>query len=977
MAEKSPTKRAKTKAAVARKAAPAARAEEPKATPPFPVVGMGAPAGGLEAFTAVLHALAPDTGMAFVLIQHLDPKHASLLVELLAKATNMPVEPARDGARVTPNRVYVIPENVNLIIERGVLRLTARPAGRTVNMPVDCFFRSLAEDQGERAIGVILSGTSSDGALGIDAIKGAGGITMAQDQTAKYDGMPRAAVATGCIDFVLPPDRIARELARIALHPYVRFGAGDAEPPRAEPHSQPLSRIFALLRSASTVDFSLYKHTTIRRRLERRKALHKLESMDEYVAYLEENPAEVEALCRELLIKVTAFFRDPEVFTALKNKFLPEIVARLRPDMPIRVWVPGCATGEEAYSLAIVLLEYLRERNLNSPIQIFATDISDEALEKARAGVYVENISMDVSADRLRRFFVKHNGGYQVSQAVRDLCVFARQNVAKDPPFSKVDLISCRNLLIYLEAVLQKRIIPMFHHALKPHGLLVLGGSETIGAFEDLFEVADKGQRIFMKRHMISPPRFAFEPGNFAAGGDRGTARGSQPPEELHAPDLQREADRVILSQYGPPGVIVNDDFEVVQFRGRTSRYLEPSPGKASLNLLKMVRDGLLLEVRNAIQKVKRSGEPVHKKNVATKQADGFHDVDFDVLPLAATVQGRHYLVLFRNSEKPAAPGARERGRGAGDRRVEEVKQELIATRQYLQSIIEEQDATNEELQSANEEILSSNEELQSINEELETAKEELQSTNEELTTVNEELQNRNMELSQINDDLHNLLSSVNIAIVMLSSDLRVRRFTPVAGRILNLIPGDIGRPITDLRPSIHVPDLGEMIADVLETVVGKDRDVADKEGHWYSMSIRPYRTSDNRIDGAVLTLLDIESIQRGFDPSRSYRDFIQTAIDLVDDPMAVIDFEYQVRYANQPFRELFLPTGWDGGVFRLGGTMRSLIEPIAHGDGNDGRVHEVELPSGRRKLTVHAHAFPATGGREMLVVRLADAAGQ
>jgi two-component system CheB/CheR fusion protein len=868
MAKKLPSKRVVKGASKAAPAEPtpnsAAQEAAPGARPAFPVVAMGASAGGLEAFTALLRNLPADTGMGFVLIQHLDPKHESMLVDLLSKSTPMPVDQASDGVSVRPNHIYVIPPNASMQIVSGVLRITERPPGRGVQMPVDVFFRSLAEDMKERAIAVVLSGTSSDGSLGLEAIKGEGGIAFAQDtRTAKYDGMPRAAVGTGHVDFIMPPEGIARELARIAHHPYVRAGEDPAEAPGSvDTRAQPLARIFSLLRAATSVDFSLYKNTTIRRRIARRMALHKIEKLEEYVTLLEQNRSELETLYREILIKVTAFFRDPDSFVALKNKVLPEIATRLPQEAPIRVWVPGCATGEEAYSIAIVLIEFMRERNLNTAIQVFATDVNEEALERARAGIYMENISLDVSPERLRRFFVKHDGGFQVSKTVRDVCVFARQNVAKAPPFSKLDMISCRNLLIYLEPALQKRIIPMFHYALKQHGFLLLGGSETIGAFADLFEVADKTQRIYAKRQMLRPQRFDFEPGAFVKGGPAFPV--GHPQHEAPVPDLQKEADRLVLSQYGPAGVIVNGDFEVIHFRGKTSAYLEPAPGKASLNLLKMLHEGLLLEVRNAVQKVKRTGDAVRKKNIPTKQPHGFKDVDFDVLPLQPTPEGRHFLVLFRDSEAVPSAAGKDRRSKAEDGQVEQVQHELVATRQYLQAIIEEQEATNEELQSANEEILSSNEELQSINEELETAKEELQSTNEELTTVNEELQNRNGELSQINDDLNNLLSSVNIAIVMLSADLRIRRFTPIAGRILNLIATDIGRPITDLRSAIHVPDLGDLIGEVLETVTPRERDVADRDGHRYSLAVRPYRTSDNRIDGAVLTLMDTDSIRRG-----------------------------------------------------------------------------------------------------------------
>ncbi|MGE5646303.1 MAG: chemotaxis protein CheB [Acidobacteriota bacterium] len=517
----------------ARKAPEEKRAQDPQPTQQAekqcPVVGIGASAGGLEAFTGLLRHLRGDTGMAFVLVQHLDPKHESLLPELLSKSSPMPILQVRDGMKVEPDHVYVIPPNTDMVVSDYTLKLLPRSAVRGQHMPIDHFFRSLAADSGSKAIGIILSGSSTDGALGLEVIKGEGGITFAQDEkTAKYDGMPRAAAAKGCVDFILPPEGIARELIRIGQHPYV--SAPDGAPAVAEAESGrdehrtagALTRIFALLRSATSVDFSLYKHTTIRRRISRRMALHKVDTLEAYVELLQQNPAEVDALYREVLIKVTGFFRDPEMFQALKTKVFPEIVAELPPDTPIRIWVPGCATGEEVYSIAIALLEFLSLKKKHLPIQIFATDISEEAIEKARAGVYLENIGADVSPERLKKFFVKHDGGYQVNKTVRDLCVFARQNLTKDPPFSKLDLISCRNVLIYLEAVLQKRVIPMFHYALKPSGYLLLGSSETITAYSDLFVLQDKKHKIYAKRLAAGPHRFEFEAGHLPPGREVG-----------------------------------------------------------------------------------------------------------------------------------------------------------------------------------------------------------------------------------------------------------------------------------------------------------------------------------------------------------------------------------------------------------------------------------------------------------------------
>jgi two-component system CheB/CheR fusion protein len=844
----------------------------------FPIVGIGASAGGLEAFTHLLSHLPNNPGMALVFIQHLAPQHESALTGLLARATRTPVTEVKDGMVVEPDRVYVIPPNTNMVIQKGRLYLMPRTPDQQ-HLPIDFFLRSLAQELGSRAIGVILSGTASDGTLGLTAIKAEGGICFAQDtRSAKYGDMPRNAVASGCVDFVLSPEGIARELVQIAHHPYLLQARTVEEavelPGEGE---EALRKIFVLLRGTAGVDFTHYKRTTIRRRIKRRMVLLKLQELKDYLKFLENNRTEIDALYQDILIHVTGFFRDPEVFEALKARVFPILMKDRRPAMPIRIWVPGCSTGEEAYSIAMCLLEFLGDSVSGQEIQFFATDISEGALEKARSGLYMENIAAEVSPERLRRFFVKTPRGYQITKIIRDMFVFARQDVAKDPPFSRLDLISCRNLLIYLGVVLQKKVIPVFHYALKPTGFLLLGNSETIGTFSDHFSLVDKKNKIYAKKPtaLRLPAQFAQKPDYEA---DRQSVRSTF--EEASANfDVQKEAERVLLARFAPAGVIVNHDLEILQFRGRTGPYLEPTPGQASLSLSKMAREGLLVDLRGALQKAKKNDTSVKKQGVEIISNGSTREVDLEVIPLRGpTPAERYYMVLFEES-KPAArietpKGAAKPGKlrpqpeKAAERQVSLLKHELAQTKSTLQSVIEEQDTTNEELKSANEEILSANEELQSTNEELETAKEELQSTNEELTTLNEELQNRNLELSVAHNDVLNLLGSVNIPILMLGNDLRIRRFTPLAEKLLNLIPTDVGRPLSDINPSFTLPHMEELITDAIDSVTVKEKEVKDSTGRWYSMRIRPYRTAENKLDGAVITWVDISGLKASLEQS-------------------------------------------------------------------------------------------------------------
>lgn len=839
--------------------------KEPPAQPQdVPVVAIGASAGGLEATTELLSNLPSDTGMGFVLVQHLDPKHESMLAELISRSTTMPVVEVSDGMAVKPDHVYVIPPNATMTIQDHTLHLKAR-AERGQHMPVDFFMRALAETHGTNSIGIVLSGVGSDGSLGLAEIQAQGGVTFAQDETtAKYDGMPRSAIAMGCVDFVLPPAQIARELARIAHHPYVAPHKGAAVlVPQEDPS---LSTIFQLIRKSTGVDFTQYRHTTIRRRIQRRMIVHKIESLARYVKYLRQNPAELKALFQDMLINVTRFFRNPSVFDALKSRIFPALLKGHPEGESVRIWVPACSSGEEAYSVAIGLLEYLGDRGTATvPVQIFASDVSENSIEKARNGLYPAHIEGDVSPERLRRFFTKVEGGYRINKNVRDVCIFAQHNLLVDPPFSKMDLITCRNLLIYLEAPLQKDVISLFHYALKPHGFLLLGNNESVGTLSHLFSLDDRANKIYSKVSTAIRQPVAFATPRQISGGQPGAGfrpqavRAQEP--VWSATEAQKEFDRRLLQQYAPAAVFVDEALEIVHTRGDVDRYLKLSSGRATLSILKMAREGLLLELRNAVTRAKKENITVRREHVEVKTDHTVRNVSFEVIPLRVSSSREPYLMIVfeeagaprsQQAPKPRPVAVRKE---ASSKRFLKMQQELAATSEYLHSVIENQEATNEELQSANEEILSSNEELQSTNEELETAKEELQSANEELTTVNDELRARNKEILEVNNDLTNLLASIDAAIMILGSNLAIRRFTPEAQKILGLIPTDIGRPFENINAGLDMPDLLEVVRQVMADFIPVERAVRVRSGKAYLLRVTPYRTSDNKVEGLVLTM--------------------------------------------------------------------------------------------------------------------------
>ncbi len=958
----------------------------------FPVVGIGASAGGLEAFTQFLKALPIDTGMAFVLVQHLDPNQKSLLTEILARTTKLPVCEVEEGMAVEPNHIYVIPPNALMTIAQGRLYLTAREKTQRISKAIDSFFNSLAEERGDQAIAVILSGGDDDGTKGLESIKAAGGITFAQSEdSAEINNMPQSAIATGQVDFILSPEAIAAKLANISQHPYITKPAPSSTLEDSDDRERDaFSTIFSLLQTSFGVDFTHYKLTTLHRRILRRMALHHLNQLSDYVRYLQETPTEVEALYQEILIHVTSFFRDAGAFETLRREVFPLLLRDRPANLPIRIWVAGCATGEEAYSIAICLLEYLDHQAHQQQIQIFATDVSEEVISKARTGIYLPSQVSELSPDRLQRFFVPVNDGYQISKSVRERCVFARQNLISDPPFSRMDLISCRNVLIYLRASAQKKLLPIFHYALRQPGFLMLGSSETVGEFSHLFDLDERKHKIYRKQPNALMLPLELEQGIVQIATPSTLLAGEA---RLSQGTLSDVADRIVLNQFAPVGVVVNAQLDIVQFRGQTGAYLEPSPGQASLNVLSMVREELRLELRTALQQVQNDENAAQVEGIQLKDADRTRKVQMDVVPIKAnTHKSDFFLILFSEmsssslltaNPRSRAPSARKR-KSQEQAEILRLEQELDSTKAYLRSIIEEQQATNQDLRAANEEILSSNEELQSTNEELQTAKEEIQATNEELSTINDELYRRNTETIQVSNDFQNLLGSINIPILMLEADLRIRRFTPTAASLFNLIPTDLGRPISDIKHNLTIADLEAQIQAVIHTLHLKNQEVQDQDGTWYDLRIRPYRTLDNRIDGAVLILVEIDSLKRSTEQLREARDYADAIVQTVRESLLILNADLQVVTANQRFYDTFQVTPNETEeclIFDLGNgqwnipALRSLLEDLlpTNSQIEDFQVDHTFEHIGQKNMHLNAHRMTLINGDPLILLAIED----
>ncbi|HJW27437.1 MAG TPA: chemotaxis protein CheB [Rhodocyclaceae bacterium] len=847
---------------------------------PFPVVGIGASAGGLEALEEFFRHLAPDSGMAFVVIQHLDPDHQDLMPELLQRSTPMPVVQAGDGMGLEPNRVYVIPPNRYLSLLDGTLYLLEPTEPRGQRLPIDFFFRALADEGHERAVGVILSGMGSDGTLGLRAIKEQAGLVLVQEpRSARFDAMPRSAIDAGLADIVAAAGELPASIAAYAQH--LR---ADGRPRRLEPkgaaEAGSLEKIFILLRNHTGHDFSLYKKSTVYRRIDRRMGIHQIDKIADYLGYVTDNPQELNLLFKELLIGVTTFFRDPEAWACLQEKALPELLAAApAAGKVLRAWVAGCSTGEEAFSLAMAFretLEQMKPRGRFS-LQIFATDLDPDAIERARQGFYPADIAADVAPERLARFFVEEGSGYRVSKEIREMVVFAPQNVIMDPPFTKLDILCCRNLLIYLGAELQKKLMPLFHYSLGPGGILFLGSAETVGTFTDLFAPIDGKARIFRR---IGGPSLALD---FPS---RHLQMPVALPEESRERDspanLQALADRLLLRHFAPAAVLVNRDGDVLYINGRTGRYLEPAAGKANWNIYAMARDGLREELEISLPRALRSGERFVSRQLRVGSDGGPPaTVDLTIQPIdePGLLQGMALLVFADVPPPPAQPASARRSPGRGSRAAE-LELALQQAREETQAIREEMQSSREELRSTNEELQSTNEELQSTNEELTTSKEEMQSLNEELQTVNVELQSKVDELSAANNDMKNLLNSTDLATVFLDGALCVRRFTTQATRIFKLIPGDVGRPLSDIVTDLIYPELHGDAREVLRTLVFCEKQVATTDGRWFMVKIMPYRTLQNVIDGVVITFTDITVLIRLEAELRHQADRADTAPD-------------------------------------------------------------------------------------------------
>ncbi len=976
MAAKKVAKKA-AKSLTASAAAPEAPEARENTAAALRIAGIGASAGGLEAFEQFFRHTPADGGIAYVLVQHLAPDHVSQLVEILQRTTTMPVIEVQDQMQVSANSVYIIPPNRDMAIFHGKLQLSVPATPRGKHLPIDVFLCSLAEDQGENAIGIILSGTGTDGTLGLRAIVGAGGVSVVQEpSSAKYDGMPSSAINAGYATHILPVEEMFRVLISGA---HIKGLAGETlQGPAA---TSGIARILMQLRAATGQDFTQYKKSTITRRIERRMVAHGIDDIEVYARCIKESPIEAHKLFKELLINVTSFFRDAEAFSVLQKDILPQLCKDKPESYAFRVWVAGCATGEEAYSIAISLREWMDENHREFTVQIYGTDIDGDAIAIARAGLYPPNIASDLSAERLRRFFTKEDAGYRVKKSIREMVVFAIQNVIKDPPFTKLDLLSCRNLLIYLEPELQNRLIQAFHYGLKPGGMLFLSPSESIGNHTGLFTPISRKWKFYGATHSPAAARTIMtSPLIWAAGSDASASgEGLKNAKETNFADLTR---RVLVQCFSPASVVTGLKGDILYVHGDTGKYLRPAPGHASLNVIDMAREGLEVKLRAAIHAAVSQGAPALNLEAQVKTDGGLTAVSLSVRPLPGQDGGQNLLLI--SFQDIAAPSPKPKHKGAAKPaevgRIEELERELAYTKENLQITIGQHQAANEELKSTNEELQSTNEELQSTNEELETSKEELQSVNEELITVNAELQAKIDELVSIQNDTKNFIDSTNIGTVFLDEHMIIRRFTREAAKIYRLVASDVGRRLADIKSDLEGEDLLIEAQTVLETLAPFEHEVRTQSGAWYLVRIQPYRTLDNVIEGVVLTFTDIGHRVRAEAEVRRARDLAEGIVETIREPLLVLDGDLQVVSANRAFYHRFQVTAADTAghkIYDLGNrqwdipALRKLLEEMLPRDQVIER-YEVEavFPAiGHSKVLLNARRIAGRDGEPPLIL--------
>ena len=959
----------------------------------FPVVGIGASAGGIEALESFFENVPEQGGLAFVVITHTDPKHASLLPSIVRRKTKISVKQVEEGMRLEVDTVYLPPSDRDPVIEKETFRLNKRPEKQVMHMPVDRFFRSLAEARGERAAGVILSGTGTDGTHGLRAVKEKSGLGMVQEpETAKHGGMPTSAIEAGLADYRLAPSEMPRQLIDYfrkapAIRPVPdKKGTKGGEPP---------NQILAFLANRTRHDFSQYKNGTLSRRIARRIAVTRCRDAAEYLRFLHRDSGEVRNLFQDLLIGVTNFFRDPEAWNFLEKKAIEGLIRNRKATESLRVWVPGCATGEEAFTVAIVVKESMDACNVSRNVQVFGTDIDSKAIEKARSGQYLQNIAADVNPDRLKRFFVKEGDHYRVKREVRETVVFAEQNILRDPPFSDLDLLVCRNLLIYLTAEAQSRLIPLFHYTLKKGGVLFLGNSETVGRHAELFEPLSKTYSIYRKKETTMRPPITFPTGKIGPGHSAERENPAEGDGDEEHPSMAQAVQSVLLEEFAPAAVVVNDGGEIVYTQGRTGRYLELTEGKPNLNITDMAREGLRFSLLAAIRRAREENATVREEGIRVKTNGDHQMIDlvvkaFDRPPLRDAL-----MLVFEPRPRPtekAETAEDENGKPNDRARIETLEHELMRVRQDFRSAMEELETSNEELRSSNEEMQSANEELQSTNEELESSREELQSLNEELSTVNSELQSKMEELEEAYAAVNHVLNSTRIAIVFLDSELCVTRFTRQATRLVNLIETDVGRPLGHISNNLGHTDLVGKARQVLKTLVPIEDEVMTDDGHWYRMNIMIHRKEEHVIDGVVLTFVNIdeqkqaqqEIEQIGRRSLQAAQRFAESIVDTVREALLVLDEKIRVVTANRRFYEQFeTDRGKTEGrrLFDLGEgqwdtpELRELLQETLekHQAFEDFRVEHSFPDAGIRKMLLNARPLIEESGENRILLAIED----